>query len=89
MSSDNSNTQGTWQTVSRSFGAGAAVVAGAGADGVAGAGAPASPMDRWLAEPSSSSPYNTIGQVQQGHDASTNHPPTPSTNHATSGSAKE
>ncbi|EJT72382.1 hypothetical protein GGTG_09248 [Gaeumannomyces tritici R3-111a-1] len=79
--SDNTNIQGTWQTVSRSFGAGAARVAGAGAL--------ASPMDRWLAEPSGSSPYNTIGQVRQGHDASTNHPPAPSTNHATSGSAKE
>ncbi|KAL8294509.1 hypothetical protein RB597_007824 [Gaeumannomyces tritici] len=87
--SDNTNTQGTWQTVSRSFGAGAAGVAGTGAAGGAGAGAPASPMDCWLAEPSSSSPYNTVGQVRQGHGASTNHPPAPSTNHATSGSAKE
>ncbi|KAL8388875.1 hypothetical protein RB595_008991 [Gaeumannomyces hyphopodioides] len=79
--SDRSNSQGSWQTVSRYFGAGTVSAAGSGT--------PASPMDRWLAEPSRFSPHNNIGQVRQGRNASTSPPPAPSTNHATSGSTKQ
>ncbi|EJT72380.1 hypothetical protein GGTG_09246 [Gaeumannomyces tritici R3-111a-1] len=98
MSDDWQHVPRTWADKTRqptqSSAAAAATSAGAGAGVPGDASAPAGNMlARWLAEPAGSSPFNTVGQVRRVHGASGSPDrapaPAPSTNHATTGSAKE
>lgn len=84
---DSGNTQGAWVSVHRTWG----THVWQGAQLAVPADVAANPMDRWLAEPSVSSPFNTIGHVRQGHSTHTAPAPAPapSTNHAMSGSTKQ
>ncbi|KLU84432.1 hypothetical protein MAPG_03474 [Magnaporthiopsis poae ATCC 64411] len=79
--------QGTWQSVPRTWG----TQVWQGAQPAVRADDATNPMDRWVTEPSVSSPFNTIAHVRQGGSTQTAlaPAPAPSTNNATSGSTKQ
>ncbi|KLU84436.1 hypothetical protein MAPG_03478 [Magnaporthiopsis poae ATCC 64411] len=79
------NTQGAWHSVPRAWG----THAWQGAQSPVHPNDAATAMDRWRAEPSFASAFNTVGYVRQGHKTHTAPAPAPSTNHATSGSTKQ